>query len=649
MKKVISIFLLFIGCSFLFNANANEVDSLRLLVDRLPQNDTTRLAHLRKIAIIQQSTHPGLLVAQELYKEANRLNSDKYKCYSAFYMALYYTNNGILDSVNTYASEAIRLAEKEEMWKTYFEAAKVKVNTLIMNEEYEYAIDEASKMYNKANELNNTDGKITASICLATTYIASDRINESIETLKAAYKDKAKIKNIFVLTEILSLLSSTAHYVDNYDDLYIYLNDLNKAIHDYLKNNPFSESYNSIFLFIDIHYAYYYVAKGKPEEALKHLEKAQKLRNHYSFSIYSNIFYDAYSEYYFYTKQYDKALAAIDSSIVDLQTLMPKDYYKQLIKKAVILSNAGKHTEALELYQESMHGKDSIDHILSSKQMEQIQNIYKVNKLLLEKEQIKSNRSFIALIVILLFTTLLALFIIRALFVRKKLKESENEMRIATQMAEEANEVKNLFLSNMSYNIRTPLNSVVGFSQLMAIDPDMDEAQRKEYSTIIKQNSEVLLNLVNDVLDISRLEAGMMKFNLQEYEVITLCREAIYTAKAKEQPIQINFQPEFEEQQIRVDTFRFSQVLVSLLTYPTPVNRRTTITLTVRLDKANQCVYFKTVGSPIANPEAATQEVTIRNDINLLFLKRFGGTYEVYTETLEGPAIVFTYPLSISE
>lgn len=620
-----------------------------MLADKLPENDTTRLAHLRTIAIIKQSTRPGLEVAKELYQEATRLDSDKYKAYASFYMSLFYMNNGITDSISIYTNEVLRLAEKEQMWKTYFEAAKISANMLIMNEEFEYAIDEASKIYEKADELNYLDGKIAASISLATAYIGSDRISESIQVLKNAYKDATKAGNPFILIEMQSLLISTAHYENNYDDLYLYLNHLNKTLQNYLKDNPFSESYYSIYMFMDIYYAYYYIAKGRPEEALQHLQKAEKLKDHPVAISYSDIFYDAYAEYYFYIHDYDKAIAAVDSSIVDLKAFMPKDYYRQLVKKATILNEAGRSLEALPLYQESLLGKDSIDHALSGKQMEQIQNIYNVNRLLLENEQIKSNRSFIILVIILFFTALLTAFIIRALFVRRKLKEAENEMREATQTAEEANEIKNLFLSNMSYNIRTPLNSVVGFSQLMAIDPDMDDEQRKEYSVIIKKNSEVLLNLVNDVLDISRLEAGMMKFTPQEYGVITLCREAFYTVKAKNQPITIDFRPEFEEQQIYVDTFRFNQLLVSLLTYPTPVDKAITITLTVALDEKNNCVRFKTIGSPIANPEFVTQEVTIRNDINSLFLKHFRGTYEVYPESSEGAIIVFTYPLSISE
>ena len=88
-------------------------------------------------------------------------------------------------------------------------------------------------------------------------------------------------------------------------------------------------------------------------------------------------------------------------------------------------------------------------------------------------------------------------------------------MRKLAIIAEEANEIKSRFLANMSYNIRIPLNNVVGFSQLLSTDNELDEEERKEYSGIIQTNSGELIQLVNDVLDLSRLEANMMKFQLQ--------------------------------------------------------------------------------------------------------------------------------------
>lgn len=91
-------------------------------------------------------------------------------------------------------------------------------------------------------------------------------------------------------------------------------------------------------------------------------------------------------------------------------------------------------------------------------------------------------------------------------YVRKKLKKKKSGIRKMSRIAEEANEVKSRF-ANMSYNIRIPLNNVLGFSQLMTTDPEsMDAAQWKEYSEIIQTNSVELIQLVNDVLDLSRLK-----------------------------------------------------------------------------------------------------------------------------------------------
>lgn len=119
-------------------------------------------------------------------------------------------------------------------------------------------------------------------------------------------------------------------------------------------------------------------------------------------------------------------------------------------------------------------------------------------------------------------------------------------------MIEKANETKNHFLSNMSYNIRILLNGVVGFSQLIASEPNMDESTRQEYSAIIQKNSEELIQLVNDVLDLSRLEANMMKFQIQTYDVIALCNDAIYMAQMhNEGAISILFSTNIDAQNIQ--------------------------------------------------------------------------------------------------
>lgn len=157
--------------------------------------------------------------------------------------------------------------------------------------------------------------------------------------------------------------------------------------------------------------------------------------------------------------------------------------------------------------------------------MQQIKAKYNIDKVALEEEQLKSDIQLTALVIVGIVLAILIVFMLRISHVRKALELSEKETRKATRMAEEANEMKNRFLSNMSYHIRIPLNGVVGFSQLIASESNMTDEVRKEYSSIIQKNSEELMRLVNDVLDLSRLEAGMMKFNIQEYGLTELCNE----------------------------------------------------------------------------------------------------------------------------
>ena len=96
---------------------------------------------------------------------------------------------------------------------------------------------------------------------------------------------------------------------------------------------------------------------------------------------------------------------------------------------------------------------------------------------------------------------------------------------LAGIIAEEANEIKSRFLTTMSYNIRIPLNNVVGFSQLMTEDVYLSEDEKREYSGIIQSNSAELIRRVNDVLDLSSLEANMTKFQLQNCNVHEWCNE----------------------------------------------------------------------------------------------------------------------------
>lgn len=152
----------------------------------------------------------------------------------------------------------------------------------------------------------------------------------------------------------------------------------------------------------------------------------------------------------------------------------------------------------------------------------------------------------------------------------KSIENFKKETQKATRQTERANEMKNRFLSNMSHAIRVPLNGVLGFSQIIANEVEIDEPTRKEYADIIQQNTEQLMRLVNNVLDLSRLEAGMMKFQLSDYDIVQLCKDSVGMAQMQNPTLHIHFYSDIDEYIVYTDTNRMMQLIVSILTCPSP-------------------------------------------------------------------------------
>ena len=102
-------------------------------------------------------------------------------------------------------------------------------------------------------------------------------------------------------------------------------------------------------------------------------------------------------------------------------------------------------------------------------------------------------------------------------------KKMEQELTTAKELAEESNRLKSAFLANMSHEIRTPLNAIVGFSGILASTEEEEEKQ--EYVSIIENNNTLLLQLISDILDLSKIEAGTLELNYSNIELNELMRE----------------------------------------------------------------------------------------------------------------------------
>ncbi len=145
-------------------------------------------------------------------------------------------------------------------------------------------------------------------------------------------------------------------------------------------------------------------------------------------------------------------------------------------------------------------------------------------------------------------------------------KELEETLLQAKRAAEEASRLKDVFLANMSHEIRTPLNSIVGFSSLLAETGDPSE--QAEYSEIIQNNTELLLQLINDILDLSKIEAGTMEFVYKDADMYALFSELEKTTRwrIKDSDVEIIFEDSPQGVVLRIDPNRFMQVVNNFMT-----------------------------------------------------------------------------------
>ena len=158
------------------------------------------------------------------------------------------------------------------------------------------------------------------------------------------------------------------------------------------------------------------------------------------------------------------------------------------------------------------------------------------------------------------------------------LKETEQKLIIARDKAEELDRLKSAFLANMSHEIRTPLNAIVGFSSLLAETDSRSE--RQEYIKIVQENNELLLQLISDILDLSKIEAGTFNFVYTNVDVNETCAEIIKSMSMKVgKGIELIFEEPFPECYLYTDKNRFTQVISNFINNALKFTQQGSITL----------------------------------------------------------------------
>lgn len=335
-------------------------------------------------------------------------------------------------------------------------------------------------------------------------------------------------------------------------------------------------------------------------------------------------------------------------------------YYRWTsLEKIYLCKIQGMAMEACRIYQELY---PPIDTLASQSYIRQINTIKA--KYQVDKAETASNNEYNKIITSILVGTmaLVTLFVLLAILLkrqREKVKLSTQKLATSRINAENAMRAKSVFLSNMSHEIRTPLNALSGFSSLLT-EEGLDDETRRQCNEVIQQNSELLLKLINDVIDLSSLEFGKLQFCIAQHDAVSICRNVIDTVnKVKQTQAELTFTTELEEMPIETDDSRLQQVLINLLINATKFTPQGSIVL--KLEKeTDDTVLFTVTDTGCGIPKDKQANIFQRFEklnenaqgsglglsICQLIIEHIGGQIWIDSEYAEGSRFCFTHPIS---
>lgn len=568
--------------------SAVELDSLKqvLVVSKEP---SLRIPALSRLAMLHMQKPEEISYLVQLYREAQKADS-----IPAVYGALrhlsrfYYNLYGKRDSILYWGGLIDSIAKaRGEYPNELFDVQCYSCQDLLWSKDYEMALNEAMEIYQEASRRKHTYGMVRCSESLGLIYQAIRRDSNAIvafqegldliDGLEVANKVETQVRVTSYQAECalrLNRLELVDTILTRYEHFIRKQEQLNKVAANRV---PVGREYWLLYSF----YGDMYVRAGQPEKAKAALEKASlyfgdtEVEQDYAEKVYLS----AWARYYRLVGNVPLALQYLDR-LLELEQLP-----EELQLKAEILEEEGRVSEALDLYEKILSILSRRNDETFFRQISQLQALHELH----EKEtqlreleindrrmwQKQSQLVFSLAVALVLLLTLYILFVYyrrtrrlqqELMHEKESLLASEKKLLRAKERAEEASRMKSAFLANMSHEIRTPLNAIVGFSGLLC-EPSTSSEEREEYTAIIHNNTELLLNLVNDVLDLSRMESGDMNFRLAPYDLGNCCQRALDSVRHRiPAGVKLTFSPAPQPVVICTDRLRLQQLLTNLLT-----------------------------------------------------------------------------------
>jgi len=543
--------------------------------------------------------------------------------------------------------------DESQRYYTYFELERILIKSSLFRGEIRMAIAQSDQMYSKARALAYPFGNALALNAMGEVYSYTGRLREA----GAAYEESLRLldgmdgEDVHIRMLLVELIDYNLR-IRNVNGASRYLARLNLYPEDRLSPLELAMRH--------ISNASCQLFKGDLKAASHCLVQIGQLETQLIPEIQQYLLIiDA--RYLVATGAHEAALTAYNDFLQTEYARINHNIYKEaLLEKADLLVKMGNKEEAYGQYGkvfsyiktsfEKNYPKE-IDRLCTRFQADQLayQN---------ERDRIVSMRFYLAgIIVSVLFLIFLLVLGWKKIF---RLKRSQMRQEAMKEKAVQAIQRKNMFLSNMSHEVRTPLNAIVGFSAVLTDeDESFDDESRREFSEIIKVNSFQLLKLINDILDFSDFENDNITFNIRTHDAVKLCNEVVETVMASRKlEVEMRFDTDLSVLMLDTDDARLRQVLINLLVNAAKFTEQGSIVLELKMADAGTALFSVTdtgCGIPPEKQHLIFERFEKLNDfvqgsglglsICQLIVKYMNGKLWVDSGYTRGARFCFTHPL----
>ena len=488
---------------------------------------------------------------------------------SELYRLIRYYYSKDVDSMRYYIRKAEPVFLEVGRVEDLFRVKAWNIYTLTSRREDDEVLREVNALRELSKEMNFPDGLDMANQALADFYIETGFMSEGIslykEVLQGMEEREAPLhKRINIIRQILNKggsIETRKYYLDKLKT-YIDLCDRD-SITELNKELPLVY----IKYFYHRSYAAYYIDVKDAKQAHSHLELMKYYIKEGNLPNEVRSVMNLELAYYRLIQDYDRALALADTLLYDFRSKKQNtQILRMLVFRADILLKKGKGVEAAKTYKEYALLKDSVTSAEFYEDLAKLRNLHDMDKLKLQNKQMELEASETHSQLLLLWGGLVLLAMVCCFlgYISYSRHRYGQQLKVAKEKAEEADHLKSAFLANMNHEIRTPLNAIVGFSQVIADEEDAET--RHELSNIIQSNNELLQRLIEDVLDISKIESNTLTFVLANHEMKALMKD-IYSIILLRMPENVELRlDDCQPFTLYTDRSRLTQVLTNLLT-----------------------------------------------------------------------------------